>query len=243
MLIEPRALEIEQRNAGQLRERERVDRQLREWPVGRGIGLVVEKMHSAIPHLEEVDMAGDDPFAFRDFRGEANPPPRLDGCDVGLAKPYRYLNGDGDRIVCEHKSLKCLVSQFVIAYRRNDERSGFGRRILPDIDDRVSGVGERRLGLRGAGFGVPFPTEKLVRTIGGDVFEKIGKWREARVAFALCIERSGAQEVELRAVVGEAVNLAVVKLDSADRLGRGIAGEAVGAEPAIGAMALVLREP
>jgi hypothetical protein len=60
MLIEPRALEIEQRNASQVRERERVDRQLRERLVGDRVGLVVEKMHGAIPDLEEVDMAGND---------------------------------------------------------------------------------------------------------------------------------------------------------------------------------------
>ena len=42
MLVEPRALEIEQRDAGQVRKRERVDRELRERLVGRRVGLVVE---------------------------------------------------------------------------------------------------------------------------------------------------------------------------------------------------------
>ena len=243
MLIEPRAFKIEQRNAGQVRERERVDRQLRERLVRGGVGLVVEKMHGAVPDLEEVDVAGNDAFVTRGLRGEANPPSGLDGDDVGLVEPYRYLDGDGDGIVCEHKSLKRLVPQLVIAYRRNDERSGFGRSILPDIDDRVRGIGERRFGLRGAGFGVPFPVEKFVRTIGGDVFEKIGKRREARVALAFVVEHAGAEEVELRTVVGETINLAVVQLDGADRLGREKAGEALRAEPAIAAMALVLLQP
>ena len=226
-----------------MRESECVDRQLRERLVRGGVGLVVEKMYGAIPDLEEVNVAGDDALATRDVRSEANPPPRFDGGDVRLPKPYRYLNSEGDGIVCEHKSLKRLVPQLVIAYRRNDERGGFGRRILPDIDDRVSGVGERRFGLRGAGFGVPFPAEDLVRTIGGDVFEEIGKWREARVAFAFVVEHAGSQEVELRAVVGKTIDLAVVELDGADRLGRGKAGEALRAEPAIAAMALVLVQP
>ena len=178
-----------------------------------------------------------------DFRGEANPPPRLDSGDVRLAKPYRHLDGEGHGIVREHKSLKCLVPQLVIADRRNDECGGFGRCILPDVDDSVGGVGEGCFGLRGAGFAIPFPAEEFVRTIRRHVFEKIGKRRKARVAFALVVERSGAQEVELRAVVGEAVDLAVVELDGADRLVRGKAGEALRAQPAIAAMALVLLQP
>ena len=135
------------------------------------------------------------------------------------------------------------MPQFVIAHGRDDERSGLGRCILPDIDDGVGGVGEGRLGLRGAGFGIPFPTEEFVRTIRRYVFEKIGKRREARVALALVVEHSRAQEVELRSVVGEAIDLAVIELDGADRLGRGKAGEALCAQPPIAAMALVLLQP
>ena len=89
----------------------------------------------------------------------------------------------------------------------------------------------------------PFPTEEFVRTIGRDVFEKIGERREALVAFAFVVERAGAQEIELRAVIGEAIDLAVVELDGADRLVRGKAGEAFCAEPTIAAMALVLLQP
>jgi hypothetical protein len=42
MVVERRAFEIERRNARELRKRMRVDRELREWLVGGGIGLTVE---------------------------------------------------------------------------------------------------------------------------------------------------------------------------------------------------------
>ena len=54
---------------------------------------------------------------------------------------------------------------------------------------------------------------------------------------------SRAQKVEFRAMVGEAVDLAVVELDCADRLVRGDAGEALRAVPPIAAMAHVLLQP
>ena len=78
---------------------------------------------------------------FADFWSEANPPSRLDGSDVGLAEPYRNFDGEGDGIVREHEALKRLVAQLVIADRRDDERGGFGRCVLPDVDD---GMARRR---------------------------------------------------------------------------------------------------
>lgn len=56
MLVEPCTLEIEQRNAGRVRESKRIDRELRKRLVRRSFRLVVEKMHSAIPDLEEINM-------------------------------------------------------------------------------------------------------------------------------------------------------------------------------------------
>ena len=152
------------------------------------------------------------------FGSERYPPPRLDRGDIVLAKPYRNFDGDGDRIVRQHEALKRLVAELVIADCRDDECGGVGGRVVPDVDDRVRGVGEGRCSLRGAGFRVPFPAEKVVRAIRRDVFEKIGERREARVAFALVVEGSGPQEFELRAMVGVAVDLAVIELDGADGL-------------------------
>ena len=62
-------------------------------------------------------------------------------------QPYRYLNGEGHGIVCEHEALKRLMAEFVIADRRNDERSSIGRCVLSDIDDGVGGVGKGCVGL------------------------------------------------------------------------------------------------
>src|SRR5579863_5862548 len=80
VLVKPRALEIEQWNSGQVRERERADRQLRERLICRRFGLVVEKMHRAIPDLEKVDVAGNDAFVTRDL-------PTL-GCRMEGRQPF-----------------------------------------------------------------------------------------------------------------------------------------------------------
>ena len=60
LLIEPGAFEIEQRDAGELRERKRVNRKLREGLVGGRVGFVIEDVDRAISDLETVDVAGDD---------------------------------------------------------------------------------------------------------------------------------------------------------------------------------------
>ena len=92
-----------------------------------------------------------------DFWSEANPPSRLDGCDVGLAKPYRNLDGEGDRIVREHEALKRFVAQLVIPDRRDDERGGLGSSVLPDVDDGMGGVGEGCLPPERRGLWSPLP--------------------------------------------------------------------------------------
>ena len=191
VLVEPRALEIEQRDAGQVRKRERVDRELRERLVGRRIGLVVEYVDRSVSNLDEIDVAGDDAFLAGHIRERALSPTAPRSRRFILVKPDRNLDGDGDRIVGEHEPLKCLVAELVIADGRNDQCGGVGGRVVPDVDDRVRGVGEVACGLRRAGFRVRFPAEKVVRAICRDVFEKIGERREARVAFALIVEGSG----------------------------------------------------
>ena len=58
------ALDIEKREAGHAaRESERVDCELCYRLVGARIRLVVENVHGAVSHLQEIDVAGDDPQA------------------------------------------------------------------------------------------------------------------------------------------------------------------------------------
>jgi hypothetical protein len=60
VFIEPRALDVEQLEAGdKTRQRERVDRELRDRPVGAGIRLVVDNMDGAVADLKKVDVSGD----------------------------------------------------------------------------------------------------------------------------------------------------------------------------------------
>ena len=46
--------------SGQARERERIERELRDRLIRSGVRLVVENMDGAVAHLEEVDVAGED---------------------------------------------------------------------------------------------------------------------------------------------------------------------------------------
>ena len=97
-------------------------------------------MYGAIPDLQKVDVAGDGAFATPGLRSKPNPPPGFDSGDVGLTKPDRDLNGERHGIVCQHKALERFVAQLIVPNRRNDERSGFGGCILPDIDNGMGGV-------------------------------------------------------------------------------------------------------
>jgi hypothetical protein len=78
-----------------MRERERIDRQLREPLIGVCVWLVVEDMDGAVPDLKEVDVAGDRALAAGELWGERNPPPRFDRRDVPLAQAYWNFDGDG----------------------------------------------------------------------------------------------------------------------------------------------------
>ena len=53
------------------RERERVDRELRDRLVGARVGLVVEDVHAAVSHLQEIDVAGDGARLVAIARGRA----------------------------------------------------------------------------------------------------------------------------------------------------------------------------
>ena len=175
VLIEPSAFESEQRNAGEVPERERVDRELCERLVGGGVGFVIEDVNGAIPDLKEVDVASDHALIAGILRNERNSPPRFERCDVLFAEPYRNFAGDRDRSVRQHEALQRLMTRLVVADGRDDKRRGGGRCVFSDVDDRAGGVGECRRSLRSAGCGVPFPAEEVVWAVGRHAFEKIGE--------------------------------------------------------------------
>ena len=60
LLVEPRALDIEEPQSRQARERQRIERELRDRLVGPRVRLVIKNMDGAVAHLEEVDVAGED---------------------------------------------------------------------------------------------------------------------------------------------------------------------------------------
>jgi len=136
--------------------------------------------------------------------------------------------------------LQRLVAQLVIADGRYDERGRLGRGILSEVDGGARGIGESRRRLGGSGLGVLFPSEQIVRAITRHTFEKVCERSEMGVPAALVIKDAGAEEIELGAMIGVAVDLAMVELDRSDGLVGGKAREALGAQPAVTAMAFVL---
>ena len=104
LLVEPRAFDIEQAQAGQPSERKRIQGQLRDRFIGARVGLVVEDVHRAVADLDEIDVAGEDARlvalgqqldAVFDFQ-------RL---DIRAGEPNRNFDGDRYAVVGEHEAL------------------------------------------------------------------------------------------------------------------------------------------
>src|SRR5271166_4836463 len=98
-LVKPRALEIEERDAGQVRERERIEGELGERLPCGCVGFVVEDVDRAVANLQEVDMAGDRARLAlgrggRCFREQLDTPAPLDGGDVLRVEPDRDFDRD-----------------------------------------------------------------------------------------------------------------------------------------------------
>jgi hypothetical protein len=82
-----------------MRERERIEGELRERLPGDRVGFVVEDVDRAVADLQEVDMAGDGArLALRRggrwFREELDAPAPLDGGDIFLHEPDRDFDRD-----------------------------------------------------------------------------------------------------------------------------------------------------
>jgi len=129
------------------------------------------------------------------------------------------------------------VTQLVAADGRDDEPCGRCCCVLFAIDDDAVWVGECRARLRGSGLWIALTAEELVRARGGNVFEKSGECFEAPVL------RIAPQKRELRAMIRERVDLAMIQLDRADGLRRRIDGRRFSAQPAKGRMLFVRPDP
>ncbi len=180
LLVEPGAFDIEQLEAGdELGECERVDGELRDRPVGSGVGLVVENMDGSVAHLEEIDVPGEAPR--RAFGQEHNPVLALKLGDGIPREPNRHFDSERRCVVGEHEALERLVPQAVVADRRNDEPGHASREVLFLDHDQPRGFDLRERRLRCA----LAVAEQFVRTVDRYALEKIGDAREAYVFPAL----------------------------------------------------------
>jgi hypothetical protein len=201
LLVEPRALDVEElETRHETRQCERVDRELRDRLVGARIRFVVEDVHRAVAHLQKVDVAGDCTVGGVHAWGEFDAVLLLECGDVLLIKPDRNLDCEGRAVVGEHKVLWGLVAPLVVADGPDDEGGGISGRILLAIDDDARDVGEFRVRLRGASFGIVIATEEVMRTGIRDALKEIDNWCEARITEPLVVERASARGLELRPV-------------------------------------------
>ena len=129
------------------------------------------------------------------------------------------------------------MTQLVGADGRDDERGGFGCRVLFAIDNDAARIGEGRARLRGSGLWIVLPAEEFVRARRGNVFEKSCERLEAPVL------RIATQERELRAMIRVGVDLAMIELDRADGLRGRIDRRRFGAKAAEGRVLFVRADP
>ncbi len=238
LFVEPRAFNVEEFEARHAdRERERIDRELRDGFIRACIGLVIENVHGVVAHLQKVEVAGDASFVAFDARGKLDPVPRFKLGDLGIGEPDRNFDGDGAGIIREHKVLQRLVPQLVATHRGNDEGGGLGRGVFFAVDDEARDVSEGGMRLRGAGLRIVVAAKQVVRACCWDAFQKRGEGRKAPVL------RIAMQERELRAVIREGVDLAMVELDRADRLRGRIHRFRFGTQPAESCVLLVRADP
>ena len=66
----------------------------------------------------------------------------LEPCDVLFGEPNRDLDRNRHAIVGEHEALERLMTQLIVADRRNYQRGRSGRRVLFAIDDDARYVRE-----------------------------------------------------------------------------------------------------
>ena len=115
-LVEPCASEIRESEARrEAREGERVNRKLRYGFVGAGVGLVVEDMDRAVPHLQEIDVSRDESRLMterrlgasgRFFGNDRDGVVIFKRGDIVFEEKNRDFNGDGRAVVDKHETLK-----------------------------------------------------------------------------------------------------------------------------------------
>ena len=137
---------------------------------------------------------------------------------VTLCQPNGDLDGNRHAVVGEHEPLQRFVTQLVVANGRNDQTRDARRHILFAIDYNARDVSKFWTRLRSTP--TFFRTEEFVRTNEGHRFQEICERCEARVAVPLIIKLAFAQKLELTAVKGVTIDLAVVELDGANGLRR-----------------------
>src|SRR5712692_7985992 len=117
LLIEPRTLKILKWEIGPSSKRERIDGKLdMSVLLFPRLGLVIEDLQIPIADLQKVDMASDDVIVEVKFE----PAVPVVG-DIRARKVHGDFDGNGGRVIEEHKALKRLMPFFVFGCRGQDK--------------------------------------------------------------------------------------------------------------------------
>ena len=157
--------------------------------------------------------------------------------DLVFGEPDGNLDGDRARVIGEHEILQRLMAELVIADGGDDQRCGFGRRVLFAIDDEVIEIGKRWLRLRGAGLWIVVAAKQIVRARARNILKK------GRECFKALVLRIAAHKCGLRSVIGEGVDLAMIELDRANGLRRWIDRFRFGAKATKGGLLFMRADP
>ena len=139
-LVEPGAFDIEELQARHADgECERIDCKLRDRFIRARIGFVIEDVNGIVSDLQKVEVTGDAARSCSIARCKLNAVSGFEFADLVFGEPDRNFHRDGARVVREHKILQRLVTQFVVADGRDDERGRFCRGVLFAIDEMRAG--------------------------------------------------------------------------------------------------------
>jgi hypothetical protein len=130
--------------------------------IGACIGLVIKDVHTAVPNLQEVDVAGDRPLGDAAARRKLDAGVVFERRDVALIEPDGNLDRDRHAVVGEHEVLQRLVTKFVVADGGNDEGCRVRGRVLFAVDDDAGRIRPRRRRLRSASLWIVVTGEEVV---------------------------------------------------------------------------------
>ena len=233
VLVEPRADEVIETQAGASRQRQGVDHELGDRFLLIRAGLVVENVDFAVSDLQDVNVTGD---RLGDVERNVEAELGLHVSDIVRGENDRHFNGNGHGIGEKHKPLNFIVAAFVVGDGLEHQVGNSAGMVTLRLDLNSIEV-ERGLALRGAVTGFAGVLKEVMRAVLGHV-GKVLPYRLERLVLA-----APRDEVELAHVRTVHVDLLMVESGRADELVRRPFGSSLLAQAVVGGEVAIVVEP